>query len=114
MAMPHAGSGEVVEVVPAGVDLTQFSSIALARTEELELIRLVLPEGKVMPQHHVPGELTLHCLVGEVVLEAHGGTQRLAAGQMVYLHGGQAHALRAECDSVVLLTMLLVARRAPD
>lgn len=110
--MPHAGSGEVIEVWPAGSDTTQFSSIALARTDELELIRMILPKGKTMPEHHVPGEVTLLCVDGAVLLAVHGASQRLTAGQMVYLLGGQAHALRAEQDSVVLLTILLVPRRA--
>jgi quercetin dioxygenase-like cupin family protein len=108
MALPHAASGDVITVVHGIEDLSRFSSIALAKTKELELIRLVLPKGKVMPEHHVPGELTLLCLQGEIVVDIHGATRTLHAGQMLYLFGGQAHALRAEQDALALLTILLV------
>lgn len=108
MALPHASSGQVIDLQPtAGDDLSQFSSIALAKTDELELIRMVMPKGKTMPEHHVLGEITLLCLQGQVAVEAHGGVQLLGPGQMLYLHGGQAHALEAREDSVVLLTILM-------
>lgn len=108
MALPHAASGAVFDVQPADLALDRFSSIALAKTAEQEVIRLTLPKGKTMPEHHVPGEVTLLCLQGAITVDAHGAGQQLRAGQMLYLDGGQAHALRAEEDSLVLLTILLV------
>ena len=108
MALEHASSGQVIEVQRrGGDDLSQFSAIALARTDELELIRMCMPKGKTMPEHHVLGEITLLCLQGQVAVEAHGGVQVLGPGQMLYLHGGQAHALAAREDSLVLLTILM-------
>lgn len=80
---------------------------ALAKTDELELIRMCMPKGKTMPEHHVLGEITLLCLQGQVAVTAHGGEQVLGPGQMLYLHGGQAHALEAREDSLVLLTILM-------
>ncbi|MES2741091.1 MAG: cupin domain-containing protein [Pseudomonadota bacterium] len=108
MAMPHAPSGAVIDVQQARQDLTVFSAIALAKTDELELIRMILPAGKAIPEHHVPGEVTLLCLEGEVTVRAHGADQCLRPGQMMYLHGGQAHAIRAERDALLLRTILLV------
>jgi quercetin dioxygenase-like cupin family protein len=109
MALEHASSGQVIEVLRRdGDDLSQFSAIALAKTDELELIRMCMPKGKTMPEHHVLGEITLLCLQGQVAVTAHGGEQVLGPGQMLYLHGGQAHALAAREDSLVLLTILMV------
>ncbi|HAT31761.1 MAG TPA: hypothetical protein DCW29_13185 [Janthinobacterium sp.] len=108
MALPHAASGELIELIGGEQDWSHFSAIALAKTDEIELVRLTLPKGKVLPEHHVPGEITLQCLLGVVVLDAHERSVSLRAGQMVHLSGGQLHALRAEQDSVLLLTMLLV------
>jgi len=108
MALPHAASGAVFDTWPPELDLGRFSSIALAKTAEQEVIRLTLPKGKTMPEHHVRGEITLLCLKGSIAVDAHGAEQVLRAGQMLYLHGGQAHALRAEEDSLALLTILLV------
>lgn len=112
MALPHAASGEVIQVHAAGSAAGgEFSSIALARTDELELIRMLLPKGKTMPEHHVPGEITLLCLEGEVAVDLHGEQRVLLAGQMLYLNGGQAHGLEARQDSIVLLTILLAPTR---
>ena len=108
MALQHATSGQVIDVQRGeGDDLSQFSAIALARTDELELIRMCMPKGKTMPEHHVLGEITLLCLQGQVAVDAHGGVQVLGPGQMLYLHGGQAHALEAQEDSLLLLTILM-------
>ena len=71
MALEHASSGQVIEVLRRdGGDLSQFSAIALARTDELELIRMCMPKGKTMPEHHVLGEITLLCLQGQVAVTA--------------------------------------------
>ena len=108
MALNHATSGQIIDVQGAsGEDLTQFAVIALAKTDELELIRMCMPKGKTMPEHHVLGEVTLLCLQGQVALDAHGSVQLLGPGQMVYLNGGQAHALEAREDSLLLMTILL-------
>lgn len=107
MALPHAASGQPVALWRAGEDRTQFSSIALAKTAQLELIRLVLPKGKAMPEHKVAGEITLLCLEGELLLEAEGAARTLRAGEVLYLAGGVPHAVRAQQDSLALLTIVL-------
>jgi len=60
-----------------------------------------------MPEHIVRGQITLVCLTGAIAVEAHGRTAMLQDGQMLYLDGGVAHAVRAEQDSVALLTIVL-------
>lgn len=107
MALQHASSGQVIALQRGDDDGSQFSSIALAKTDDLELIRLVLPAGKTMPEHWVKGEITLQCLSGEIAVDAHGRTVALQGGEMLYLAGATPHALRATADSVALLTILL-------
>ena len=107
MALSHAAPADVISVFRGGEDFSRFSSIALAKTESMELIRMVLPKGKAMPEHHVPGEITLLCLEGEIAVDVHGTTRTLHAGDILYLLGGQAHSLRAEQDTLALLTILL-------
>ena len=108
MALPHAAPGAAIAVLRPGNDFSRFTSQALAKTSELELIRLILPKGKAMPEHHVAGEITLFCLRGEITVDVHGAATILQAGEMLYLSGGQAHALHAVQDALVLLTILLV------
>ena len=107
MALPHAASGELIRLQRSDDDIAHFTSVALAKTEHIELIRLVLPKEREMPLHKVDGELTLLCLAGEVVCDAHDTSTVLRPGEMLYLLGGVPHALRANEDAVALLTILL-------
>jgi quercetin dioxygenase-like cupin family protein len=108
MALLHAASGERIQLQRGDDDIAHFTSVALAKTEHMELIRLVLPKERSMPEHKVEGELTLQCLEGEFAFDAHGRTTILHPGEMVFLAGGQPHTVRAYKDSVGLLTILLV------
>ncbi|TYQ02672.1 UNVERIFIED_ORG: quercetin dioxygenase-like cupin family protein [Zoogloea ramigera] len=107
MALAHVTSGQSVALTRAGEDTTQFSAIALAKTAQLELIRLVLPAGKEMPKHHVKGEITFQCLSGRVAFITGATTTTLNGGEMLYLDGGVPHAVRALADSVALVTIIL-------
>ena len=108
MALPHASSGQVVRIGrEAGESLSQFTSIALAKTEQLELIRMTVPAGRALPEHAVRGQITLQCLEGEVSFNAHGRTTHLRGGELLYLEGGAPHSLQANADSLLLLTILL-------
>ena len=82
-------------------------AVALFKAEDLEVMRLVLPAGKKLLNHHVPGAITLQCLEGEVELFAHQQSKVLQAGEMMYLGGGEPHELLARRDASVLLTVLL-------
>lgn len=107
MALQHAASGERIPLQRGDDDIAHFTSVALAKTENMELIRLVLPKERAMPEHMVEGEITLQCLEGEIVCNAHGGNTVLKPGEMVFLLGGVPHSVQANVDSVALLTILL-------
>ncbi|MGH8806869.1 MAG: cupin domain-containing protein [Noviherbaspirillum sp.] len=106
MSLHHASSGELIDIRPLGDKLADSASTALVRTDDFEVMRLVLTKGKSTPEHHVPGEITLQCLEGTIELQAHGKTQSLQTGDMVYLHGNAPYALYALENSSVLMTML--------
>lgn len=110
MAIPHAASGELIEVLSPGEDLRQAKSSTLVRADHLEVFRLVLAAGKMLQDHKAAGALTIQCLAGAVEIEAHGRTQMLRAGSMVYLSDAEPHAVKALEDSSLLITILL--RRA--
>jgi quercetin dioxygenase-like cupin family protein len=77
----------------------------LLKTQALELIRLVLPQGKAVPPRTVRGELTVHCLEGELVLAFGGAACHLGPGQLVLLPAGTEHAIHAASDAAALLTV---------
>ncbi len=107
MAITHAAPGQLVDVQPLGDQLSESRNVALFKTDELEVIRLVMPAGKTMPSHWVKGEIMIHCLEGEIGLTAGGQTRQMKGGQLLWLEGGVDHALEAVQDSSLLLTIVL-------
>ena len=109
MALTHVNPGEPIGLRPLGAALRQAKTSALFKSRDLELIRLVLPAGKSLPPHAVPGEITIHCLEGRLRIDIDGRAQDLAAGELLYLEGGVAHAVVAHEDSCALVTIALRA-----
>ena len=107
MAIAHAAPGQLVDVQPLGSQLSEARTSALFKTDELEVMRVVLPAGKTVPAHKVKGEITIHCLEGQVDFMAGGQTQRMKAGQLVWLEGSVDHALQAVQDASLLVTIVL-------
>ena len=107
MALHHAASGEKIALSRGDDDIAFFTSVALAKTAHMELIRLLVPNERPMPEHKVDGEVTLQCLEGEIEVDAHGLCVTLCPGEMLYLAGGVPHSVRAVVDAVVLMTILL-------
>jgi len=107
MAIPHADSGQVIDVRPLGPSLANERTIALFKTEDLEVIRLVLPAGKGMPPHKVPGEITIQCIEGRIDVGVDGRSHVLEAGQLLFLQGGVVHGVSALEDASALVTIVL-------
>lgn len=107
MSLPHATSGQLINIRPLSGKLRESVSTALFKGAELEVMRLVLEAGKEIPEHKVNGEITIHCLEGSIDLHAHGRTQTLRQGEMVYLIANQPYAIKALEDASVLMTVSL-------
>ena len=111
MAVPHAQPGQAIDVRPLGATLPQQQTTTLAKTDSLEIIRLVLPRDKNISEHRAPGPITLQCLEGQVEITALGNKLALEAGSLLYLEAGQPHSLHAQSDASLLLTIMLPARQ---
>lgn len=109
MAIPHALPAQAIDVHPLGPRLAHEKSVALFKSDDLEVIRMVLTAGKTMPSHKVPGGLVLHCLEGRLEVEVGTASQQhaLHAGQLLHLPGNVPHAVRALEDSSALLTIVV-------
>lgn len=107
MATHHAQSGEVVDVGPLGATLRDQQTRALIKTRDLEVMRLIMPQGKEIPIHRAPGRITVHCLEGRVAFTALGGTVDLEPGQLLYLEPEEPHSLLAHEDASLLVTLVL-------
>lgn len=107
MAIPHAAPGEVIDISPLGPRLPPSQTATLVKTATLEVLRLVLPAGKRIEPHSVPGEVTVQCLEGAVEFEVRGQQRVLTPGTLLYLAGGDEHAVRAVENSTLLVTIVL-------
>lgn len=92
--------------LPLGDAVGAADSITLMRSAGFELIRLVIPEGKMIAPHRVAGEITVQCLEGHVTLEHDGHALDLHAGDLLHLCPQESHALRGIAHSSVLVTSL--------
>ena len=107
MAIPHAKSGEIIDVRPLGERLKEKITATLVKTQSVEVLRLVMPAETTIDRHQVPGAITVQCLEGRVNFDAGGVNREMTVGQMLYLDGSTPHALHAVENSSVLVTILL-------
>jgi quercetin dioxygenase-like cupin family protein len=107
MAIPHAQPGQAVDVGPLGPRLKDERTVALFKSADLEVMRLVLLTGKSLPPHRVPGEITVQCIEGSIDVTVDGQSHVLQAGQLLYLPGGVMHGVTALQDSSALVTVAL-------
>ena len=70
MALPRAQLNQVIDIRPLGAGIATSPTSTLLATDSLEVIRLVMPAGKKIPTHQVPGEITVQCLEGKVTFVA--------------------------------------------
>ena len=114
MGLPHIKTGAKINLFKLNDDLPKDKTFALIKTEMMEVIRLVIPEGKHVPEHSVTGEITVQCLSGELVLRAGNAERELRAGDWLYLAGSQEHSLAAITDCCLLVTILLPGKAAQE
>ncbi len=112
MSIPHAQPGDVIDVRPLADQLATSITKTLIKTQHVEVIRMVLPAGKVMSEHKAPGEIIVQCLEGDVTFTTMGEPKNLRAGDMLYLAAGEPHELEAVEDSSFLLTILFYKSKA--
>jgi quercetin dioxygenase-like cupin family protein len=107
MALAHAISGDPINVQALGDQLPNHMTSAIFKSDQLELIRLVLMAGKAFPPHQVAGEITVHCIEGQIDVTVEGQSNVLGPGQMLFLKGGVPHGVVAIKDSSALVTIVL-------
>ncbi len=106
MALPHAHPLDIVDIRPLGAAVHSAVSTSLLKTDSLQLMRLVLPAGQGMPEHEVPGAVTIQCLEGQATVSAPSRSCDLHAGELVMLDGGERHAVKAVTDCSLLVTIV--------
>jgi nucleotide-binding universal stress UspA family protein/quercetin dioxygenase-like cupin family protein len=104
-AVATAKPGDIVDVRPLGTALAAAKTKTLAKTDDVEIIRLLVPAGKEIPEHKAKGTLVVQCLEGQAAFTALGQTRNLQAGELVYLPPRESHSLKGLRDASLLLTI---------
>jgi quercetin dioxygenase-like cupin family protein len=107
MATPRSRPGESIDVRPLGAQLPSRKTVALFKSVDLEVIRVVLLAGKSLPPHRVRGEITIQCIEGKIDVVANDTSHLLNAGQLLFLSGNVLHAVTALEDASALVTIVL-------
>jgi quercetin dioxygenase-like cupin family protein len=106
MALKHAQPLEVIDLHATDETRGTAVSSSLLKTPHLQLMRVVLAAGHALPEHHVPGEITIQCLSGEADVVTPSRTCRLASGTLVMLPAAEPHRVQAHLDTLLLVTVL--------
>ncbi|WP_417384892.1 cupin domain-containing protein [Gimesia sp.] len=113
MSPSHAKAGEVLTVCPLGSDLESTKTTTLVKTEDLEIVRLIIKSGNSLPSHSASGVLTVQCLEGYVRFKCMGEDHDLKAGQLIYLPHAETHSVECIESAALLLTIVPTHTRKP-
>ncbi|HAW31359.1 MAG TPA: cupin [Planctomycetaceae bacterium] len=113
MSPSHAKAGEVLTVAPLGSALESTKTTTLVKTDDLEIIRLIIKAGNSLPSHSAPGALTVQCLEGHVRFKCMGEDHDLKAGQLIYLPHAETHAVECVESAALLLTIVPSHSKTP-
>ncbi len=106
MAITHAQPGDLIDVRPLADTLAGAKTKTLIKTPHVEVIRMVLPAGKILSKHKAPGEIIVQCLEGEITFTTLGEHRTLQPGDMLYLSDAEPHSVEAIEESSFLLTIV--------
>jgi len=107
MSTTQDQSAQLIELRPQGPLSSEPPFNILTKTESLQIVRLVLPKGKEIPTHHAQGEITVHCLEGEIAFTVGDTTYDLKPGNLLFVAAARPHSLVAREDAIALVTKSL-------
>ncbi|SMO90526.1 cupin domain-containing protein [Fodinibius sediminis] len=106
MSSGHVEAGEVINLNTLKDGMPGKTTFALVKTDDMEVIRMVLPRGRDIMEHSVEGELSVQCLKGHVIFQVEDEARTLAENDWLYLDHNQPHSIHAREDSILLVTIL--------
>ena len=77
----------------------------LAREAGVSVVMMAMEGGDAVQEHAADGPTTVHLLRGHVVVTADGAPHEVRPGQLLMFQGGVRHDVRAEEQSVLLVTV---------
>ena len=73
----------------------------------LRLLLFTFEPGGRLPEHRAPGHVVIHCLRGELAVEASAAHHRLGGSEALVLEPDVAHSVEAVTESEMLLTVCI-------
>lgn len=73
----------------------------------LRLLLFTFEPGGRLPEHRAPGHVVIHCLRGELAVEASAAQHRLRGGEALVLEPDVPHSVEAVTESEMLLTVCI-------
>lgn len=93
-AEPHPGKGG-------------HRQAGLVHRGPLRLLLFAFEAGGRLPEHRAPGHVVIHCLRGELAVQAAAASHRLGSGEAVVLDPEVPHSVEAMAESEMLLTVCI-------
>ena len=106
MNQGHLKSGEVINLETLKGDMEVDASYALVKTNDMEVIRMAVPEGKTIDPHSVEGEMSVQCLKGDILFMVDDKACELKSGDWLYLKKKQQFSYSVKKDTILLVTIL--------
>lgn len=108
MAQRKIQPAEIVNLYSLPKDLPEDATLALMKTRDMEVIRMIIPKEKDITEHSVNGQISVQCLEGKTEFYVDDKKHILTSGDWLYLKRNQPHSLQAIRDSILLITILFV------
>lgn len=112
MKAPRNKPGKLIEIRPAEANLAVSETATLLKTDDLEMIRLVVPAGQNVPTHEFRGQIVVQCMAGRVSVRAMEVTQELRANQLLHYRANEPISVHGVENAVLLVT--IVRRRSGE
>jgi quercetin dioxygenase-like cupin family protein len=107
MPDPMTEPGEIVDIRLPEAPLGPFQVTTMVKTDDLQVIRLIVSPGQDVPTHEIQGEMLILCLHGRVTLTALGRSLELKAKQMLQYSTGEPFSVRGIEKALLLIIVAL-------
>lgn len=102
----HIQSGEVVNLELLKGEMDVDASYAIIKTDDMEVIRMAVRQGKKINEHQIEGELTVQCLKGNITFTVDGKPCNLKENDWLFMEKKQSFSYEVNADTILLLTLL--------
>ena len=81
------------------------NAMTVYKTNGMRIVLIALHEDAVLKKHTADGIISVQVLEGEIIFSTDGQSVIIKKGQMIALHKGLPHSVKAIKESVFLLTL---------